>query len=124
MTSAAATRTRRVGEGVRKEIAALLVYETKDPKVAGAVVTRVEMSKDLRTAHVHVRCLDGTASAARRRELVAALQRAAGMLRREVAQRLRLRYAPELEFLYDDGADHQDRIERLLDEIAAERRSR
>lgn len=124
MTSESGTRTRRVGESVRKEIASLIVYEMKDPKVSGSVVTRVEMSSDLRTAHVAVRCLDRTADPARRRELIAALRHASGMLRREVAQRLRLRYAPELHFAYDDGADHESRIEVLLDEIAAERRSR
>jgi len=124
MTSTGGTRTLRVGEGIRKEIASLVAYELKDPKLAGTVVTRVEMSKDLRTAQVHVRCLEGAADAARRCELVAALRRASGVLRREVAQRLRLRHAPGLEFRYDDGADHERRIERLLDEIAAERHSR
>jgi len=124
MNPTSGTRTLRVGEGVRKEIASIVAYELKDPKLAGTVVTRVEMSKDLRMAHVHVRCLDGAADAARRRELVAALRRASGVLRREVAHRLRLRHAPGLEFRYDEGADHEHHIERLLDEIAAERRSR
>jgi ribosome-binding factor A len=124
MTSEPGTRARRVGEGVRKEIASLIVYEMKDPKVTGSVVTRVEMSNDLRTARVNVRCLENPADPARRRDVIAALQRASGMLRREVAQRLRLRHAPELQFVYDEGADQANRIELLLDEIAAERRSR
>lgn len=124
MTSELGTRARRVGEGVRKEIASLIVYEMKDPKATGSVVTRVEMSNDLRTARVSVRCLENPAVPARRRDLIGALQRASGMLRREVAQRLRLRHAPELHFVYDEGADQANRIELLLDEIAAERRSR
>lgn len=124
MTSEPGTRARRVGEGVRKEIASLIVYEMKDPKVTGSVVTRVEMSNDLRMARVNVRCLENPVDPARRRDVITALQRASGMLRREVAQRLRLRHAPELQFVYDEGADQANRIDVLLDEIAAERRSR
>lgn len=118
------TRARRVGEGVREEVSSLVATELKDPRAAGAVVTRVEMSSDLRTARVHVRLLEGAEDTDRRRDLVAALGRAAGLLRREVGQRLRLRYAPELRFVYDDGVDHLTRVEELLHEIDADRKSR
>jgi ribosome-binding factor A len=44
------------------------------------------------------------------------------MLRREVTQRLGLRYAPEIRFEYDEGTDHLTSVERVLAEIAADRR--
>jgi ribosome-binding factor A len=119
---AGSTRPRRVAERVREEVASLLAHDVKDPGVAGAVLTRVEMGADLRVAHVHVRLLDDSGDGARRRALVAALRRASGMLRREVTRRLGLRYAPELRFEYDEGADAQTRIEQLLTEIAEEKR--
>jgi ribosome-binding factor A len=122
MTSEDGTRAKRVAEGVREEIASLLSSGVKDPRAAGAVVTRVEMTNDLRSAQVYVRLLEGADDASRRRELTAALKRAGGMLRREVTQRLRLRFAPELRFVYDDGLDHTTRIEQLLDEIRSERK--
>jgi ribosome-binding factor A len=124
MTPEPGTRARRVGESVREEIATLLAKDVKDPRVAGAVVTRVEMAGDLRSARVHVCLLQAGDNAARRRALVGALGRASGLIRREVTRRLGLRYAPELRFLYDDGGDHLTEVERLLAEIAAERRSR
>jgi ribosome-binding factor A len=117
-------RVRRVEEGVRVEIASLIALEIKDPRAAGAIVTRVEMGGDLRAARVHVRLLDGGDDLARRREVVDALRRASGMLRREVTQRLGLRYAPELKFHYDDGVDHMSNVERLLAEIESERKPR
>jgi ribosome-binding factor A len=46
------------------------------------------------------------------------------MLRREVTQRLQLRSAPELRFVYDDGMDNTTRVEQLLAEIDAERKPR
>jgi ribosome-binding factor A len=112
-----------VGESVRKEIASLLTTGVKDPRAAGAVVTRVEMTGDLRSAHVHVRLLAGGDDPARRTVLVSALRRASGLMRRELGQRLGLRSAPELRFVYDSGSDHMTEVERLLDEIASERKA-
>jgi ribosome-binding factor A len=117
-------RVRRVAEAVREELASLLVSDVKDPGAAGAIITRVDLTGDLRSARVHVRLLDGGSDAERRRAVVEALGRASGMLRREVAQRLRLRSAPELRFFFDDGLDGTMRIEQLLAEIEAERTRR
>jgi ribosome-binding factor A len=117
-------RVRRVEESVREEIASLISNDVRDPRAAGAIVTRVEMSADLRSGRVHVRLLEGGDDEGRRRDAVEALRRASGMLRREVTQRLRLRYAPELKFQYDDGVDHVTNVERVLAEIEAERKSR
>jgi ribosome-binding factor A len=124
MGSEPGTRVRRVEAGVREGISSLLIWEVKDPGAEGVVVTRVEMSRDLRSARVHVRLLEGGQDAARRKAAIEALGRASGMLRREVTRQLGLRYAPQLRFLYDQGLDDTARVERLLAEIEAERRSR
>jgi len=122
MAGEPSTRVLRIAQGVREELAALLADEVRDPGAAGAVVTRVEMAGDLRSARVAVRLLEGGDDPARRKHLVASLTRAAGMLRREVGQRLGLRFAPELRFFYDDGSDNASRVEQLLAEIESERR--
>ena len=122
MTAEDGGRSRRVAVGVRVEVATLLAHEVKDPDAAGAVVTRVEMTADLRRARVLVRLLEGADDLGRRRTLVNALRRASGLLRREVTRRLGLRFAPELRFEYDDGTDHVVRGEELLSEIEADRR--
>lgn len=121
MASEQGTRVLRVERGLREELAAMLVGEVRDPGAAGAVVSRVTMSKDLRSARVYVRLLEGGADAARRKAVIDALYRASGMLRSELTRRLSLRFAPELRFEYDEGVDKSDRIERLLAEIEAEK---
>ena len=82
------------------------------------------MASDLKSARVHVRLLEGGDDAPRRRTVLEALARASGMLRREVTQRLQLRFAPELRFVYDEGMDHTTRVEEILAQIEAERRGR
>jgi ribosome-binding factor A len=116
------TRVRRIGEGVREELAVLLGGEVKDPGAKGAIVTRVEMTNDLRNAKVFVRLLEGGDEEDSRKRLLDALGRARGMLRREVTHRLTLRHAPELRFVYDEGLDHTVRVEQILAEIEAEKR--
>ncbi len=118
------TRVLRVERGVRDEIALMLADEVRDPGAAGAVVTRVVMSKDLRSGRVYVRLLEGADDLTRRKTLVDALYRASGLLRSELTRRLALRFAPELRFAYDEGVDESNHIEGLLAEIAAEKRGR
>ena len=124
MTTEHDTRVRRVSKGMREELAALLGGEVKDPGAAGAIVTRVELTNDLRSARIFVRLLEGGDDPERRKKVLAALGRASGMLRREVTQRLALRAAPELRFAYDEGQDHTTRVEELLEEINKEQRKR
>jgi ribosome-binding factor A len=121
MAAERGTRPRRVAEAVRKELASLLSGEVKDPGARGMVVTAVDMSPDLRSARVRVKLLEGGGEAAKRKEALTALGRASGMLRREVTQRLGLRFAPELRFVYEDGTDGATRVEEILAELEAER---
>jgi ribosome-binding factor A len=113
---------KRVEEGVRDELASLLAHEVKDPGAAGAVVSRVEMAQDLRSAKIYVRLLQHGDAPEARKTLLDALGRARGMLRREITQRLALRSAPELHFAYDSGLDKSMRIDQLLAEIEIDRR--
>jgi ribosome-binding factor A len=54
-----------------------------------------------------------------KRESERALSRALPFLRRQLGERLRLRRVPELEFKYDKSIEHQDRVERILQELKA-----
>ena len=106
-------RAARVAERIREELAWLLTREVRDPGAAGAIVSRVELSDDLKVARVYVRTLEGGGGD----EAIAALKRASSMLRREVTKRVGLRFAPELRFFYDDRLDAVNRIEELLEEV-------
>jgi ribosome-binding factor A len=113
-------RSSRVSSRVREELAALL-REMSDPRIAGVLISRVEMTDDLSTAKVFVRHeLSASLDAAGRRAMLAGLEAASGRLRREVAQALSLRRAPSLRFLYDEGQDSAYRVEELLREIRSE----
>jgi ribosome-binding factor A len=117
-------RATRVAVRVREELASILSRDARDPRIAGVVVARVEMSDDLRSARVYVRMLEGGEDETRRKDALAGLARASGMLRREIAQRMKLRVAPEIRFYYDAAQEKIDRIESLLEEVRREQRDK
>ena len=106
-------RQLRVGEGLRHELADLLLRgELHDPLIADSrlTVAEVRVTPDLRHAVVYVTELGGELRA----ELRRALERAAPRLRGELARRLHLKYAPELSFRADPSFGEAARIEALL----------
>ena len=114
-------RPERVGEAIRDGLSTLLAREVHDPGIGFITLTTVKVSPDLQLARVYYTSMGDEAS---RRETAKALQRATPFLRRQIAQRLRLRRAPELQFFYDESIAHQDRIEQILQELKAESDSR
>jgi ribosome-binding factor A len=114
-------RATKVGQRVREELMDMLLRgEVHDPSLSGCVVSAVTVTRDLSLARVYVRVLEVEPSAAQQKRVVAALERAAGFLRRALAGRLKLRRAPELRFAWDDVADRGRRIDELLHEIDGE----
>lgn len=51
------------------------------------------------------------------KEAVAGLKNAAGYIRREIGQRLRLRKTPELRFVADDSIEHGMSIAKMLNDL-------
>jgi ribosome-binding factor A len=107
-------RSQRVADLVRAEISSLVLIEAHDPDLHRVTITDVEMPSDLRSARVYFSCLGGDEE---REKAARALDRASGFLRREVGQRCRLRYAPELHFISDRSLERGARIEELLHEV-------
>lgn len=110
-------RAHRLAEEIKREIAQILQEEIKDPGIGFASITQVEVSNDLRHAKIHVSVLG---SQEERQRTLAALQRANGFIRSEIARRIRLRYAPELSFKMDSSIEHGVRIAALLNEVRRE----
>lgn len=108
-------RLSRVGEQLRRELADILRREVRDPRVAGISLTDVEVSPDYAHAVVFFSCLDAT------QVLVASegLGRAAGFLRSQLAQRVKLHATPDLRFVYDESIERGDRLSRLIDGLRA-----
>ena len=106
-------RQLRVAEEIRHVLAGLFERrDFRDPELAESVITvaEVRMSPDLRHAVVFVSRLGRSDVDA----LLPALKRASVFLRGQVAQALRLRFAPELSFQPDHALEYATKIDRLM----------
>ncbi len=106
-------RLLKVGEQVRHILSELLLRgEVHDLVLAAhsVSVTEVRMSPDLRHAMVFVKPLLGADEA----EVLKALRTNTAYFQREVAGRLKLKYAPKLKFTGDESFDVAAKIETLL----------
>ncbi|GAF26795.1 30S ribosome-binding factor RbfA [Neomoorella thermoacetica] len=115
---AVTARNQRVAEEMKKEIARIIRDEVKDPRLeAGLVsVTGVELSNDRHYAKVYV-SIYGDEEA--KNQAMEGLARATSFIRREIGQRLSLRYTPEITFKLDVSIEHGDHINRLLARVRA-----
>ncbi|HEX9204471.1 MAG TPA: 30S ribosome-binding factor RbfA [Candidatus Deferrimicrobiaceae bacterium] len=104
-------RPARVGERIREELSILLLRKARDPGLASVTITDVSVTPDLKIAHVNYSALVGPEE---RKAVAQALRRSAGFLRRELGKVLDLRYAPDLQFHYDDSYDRGARIDEIL----------
>ena len=111
-------RVERVKHLIQQEISRILQFEVKDPRIKFVTVTNVELTSDLRDAKVFVTGLGGTAD---REVLLSGLKRATGYIRGELGRQIKLKYIPQIEFVFDDSYDKQARILSLLEHIHDEK---
>jgi len=106
-------RTLRVGEQVRHILSEILQRgDVHDNTLASHLVsiTEVRMSPDLRHATVFVKPLLGKDEEA----VLKALRTNTAYLQREVAHRVKMKYAARLKFLADESFDEGSHIDQLL----------
>ena len=109
------SRNRRVGEQLQRELAQLIQFESKDPRLTGVTLQAVKVSRDLSTAKVFYTVM-GKADL---HAVQAGLEKASGFFRHELGQRLSLRAIPSLKFLHDDSIVRGVALSQLIDEAVA-----
>lgn len=105
------TRAERIGDQIQRELADLIARELSDPRLGRVTLSGVDVSRDLGNARVLVT----PGSPEKAADSLAALNRASGLLRHRLGQRLRMRYVPRLHFEYDATLDEAMRISALID---------
>ena len=107
------SRTERIADFLQQELAKLLLHSVRDPRAEFVSVTAVDVSRDLRYAKVYYTKL-GLEDANSAEEVTAALDRAAGYLRSQIARDSSLRTVPKLTFKFDESVGRGRHMEALL----------
>jgi ribosome-binding factor A len=109
-------RQDQLGDVIAHELSDLMRTRLKDPRVGFASITGVEVSADLRHAKVFVSVMGDEPE---QRATLAALEHAAGFLRHELAQRLTVRYTPEIVFRLDQSIARGAHVIDLINRVNA-----
>ncbi|ROR98641.1 ribosome-binding factor A [Sinobacterium caligoides] len=112
------SRTQRVADFLRRELAQLIQFEVRDPRVGLVSVTDVEVSRDLSHAKVYVTAVDRD-TPEEAKEAVAALNNAQGFLRSAIAKESTMRTVPRLHFVFDASIGRGQHLSALIDKAVS-----
>lgn len=106
-------RIDRISQEAHKAIDHIIRDELNDPRIGGTwSIVRCEVTRDLRYCKVRISILEEN----RRKDMMAALTKAAGFVRRELGRCVDLRYVPEVIFELDTNIEYAARINQILKE--------
>jgi ribosome-binding factor A len=112
-------RSGRINEEMKKELAALVMTDIRDPRLTAMVsITEVEVTKDLSYAKVYV-SIFGTEK--EKADSLNAIKNASSFLRREIGRRMNLRHTPELVIMLDTTIDRGMHIDDLIRQISTDK---
>jgi len=112
-------RRQQVGDLLRDQISEIIQREMRDPRLGFVSITRVDVSPDVRFAKVYVSVYGDSDQQS---DALVALTRATGFIRRQLGERVELRFIPEISFRLDRSMEHAEKVARLLSQVAQEER--
>lgn len=98
---------------IRRDVTEIIAFQVKDPDVSNVTVTDVRVSNDHSYATIYVTFYGNKSH----RDAMAALDKAKGYIRSELAQRLDIRRCPELRFEIDRTEENGRHIDELIARI-------
>ncbi len=106
-------RSERVASQIQRELASILQFEMKDPRIGLVTVSDVEVTRDLAMAKIYISVFNAENSLGGP-QTVDMLTDAAQHIRHQLAGRMRLRCVPELRFVYDDSIERGSHLTSII----------
>lgn len=108
-------RSDRLSQEIEKEVSDILRRRVRDPRVDGLTITGVDVTGDLQQAKIFYSILSDKASDAKKTK--EGLEKASGLIRKELGSRLSIYKTPELSFVRDESVQYGDKIDQLLNQL-------
>ncbi|NDO45794.1 30S ribosome-binding factor RbfA [Clostridium sp. ASF356] len=115
-------RISRINDEIMKELSQIIRFEVKDPRInAMTSVIRVDTTADLKYCKVFVSVLGQEEE---KQNVMKGLKNASGFIRHLIAERVNLRFTPELQFKLDETTEYAIHMNQLMEQVAKEREAR
>lgn len=109
-------RSRRIEDQIQRILSEVVRVDVRDPRLHTAIISAVDVSRDLSVAKVYFTSLLPEQDGA---ELAEAFASALKFIRGRLAQQLTVRNVPELRFIHDDSMARGDAMDRLIEDAVA-----
>jgi ribosome-binding factor A len=109
----------RVADQIQRDLAEIIAFELKDPRVGMVTITEVQVTPDYAHAKVFFTMLSDDKEAIQ--NTVTGLSTAAGFIRAQLGRRLHIHTLPELHFVHDTSIARGAELSKLIDEANATR---
>lgn len=107
----------RVADQIQRDLAEIIAYELKDPRVGMITITEVQVTPDYAHAKVFFTMLSDDEQAIR--NTVEGLGKASGFIRGQLGRRLTIHTIPDLHFVHDESTARGIELSKLIDEANA-----
>jgi len=113
------TRPERVQEAIPQEVSKIIQHELKDPRIGFLTITAVEVTPDLRYARIFF-----TALGEMKDKMLAlkGLKSAKGYIKGRLADEIKLRFMPEIEFKIDESWERGKHLDDIFTKLEKEKR--
>ena len=109
----------RVADQIQRDLAEIIAFELKDPRVGMITITEVQVTPDYAHAKVFFTTLVDNPEAVQ--NTLSGLHKAAGFIRGQLGRRLTIHTIPELHFVHDTSTSRGMELSKLIDEANAMR---
>lgn len=106
-------RQKKVASLIKDALSHILIESIQDSSNSLVTISKVEMTPDLKTAHVYLSCFSQEPDPS----ILEKLERRKGYLRRSIASRTNLKYNPMLFFLIDPSRAYEENIDKILERL-------
>ena len=120
-------RAGRLAEEIRKITGNMLLFELKDPRLKGKMVSvsGVDVSDDGSYATVYLsvlgKSISDDADEKEKDEILKAMKSASGVIRREIGKNIKLRHVPELSFKIDNSIEYGRHMSKIIDSLGIDK---
>jgi ribosome-binding factor A len=113
-------RQKKVSSLIKEVLSQILIDTVQDTFESSLIaITRIEITKDLKIAHVYLSLFGNE----HEEQILEALKERMGYFRKHIASQTNLKYNPMLIFSYDPILSYEERIDTLLEKLKKDERS-
>jgi len=106
-------RLEKISHLIKEEISLIFLQKLQDPAFGLVTITNVKVSADLKIAKIYISVMEKE----KRDVVMEKVNSINGLIRNQLAQRIKIKFVPELKFFIDDTLDYVEKINYLIKKI-------